>query len=418
MRRFSSLLAVVVLASCQVTPSPSPSAGEPGSMAPSPVSSPISSPSAPASPAAAPSGSIDEVATGPIRWRRLTSPVGSCHVTTVTARRDGSLLAICQTPSDDVLHGLRSNDGLSWASSDLSGIPATTPRRVTLVKALAEAPDGRLVAVGADALEDLSSGDAATWTSTDGRSWVRGPASDVLADAEMRDVVATPSGFIAAGADGYPGANVQLPGLRAAAVWTSRDGVHWRRSAPPDGRDRLVEGIGRTSDGWVAWGGAAPPASGVAWTSADGQTWSLARAPGGGAWGPIGRIVTTGIGLVAVGAWTTVANTGDELTTSGLWGSTESGRSWTVTPISVDPTLGPLWDVVAAGTQLVATGANGLVMTSADSGATWSWQPTDPAGWLVRLSPLVVAGPRIVGFGSEETDSGTLSSIWTGTLAP
>ena len=59
---------------------------------------------------------------------------------------------------------------------------------------------------------------AAGWFSTDGLTWVPATFEDG-AGSRVGDVIATEDGWVAAGSVGT-----------AAAIWTSRDGLEWRRA--------------------------------------------------------------------------------------------------------------------------------------------------------------------------------------------
>ena len=128
--------------------------------------------------------------------------------------------------------------------------------------------------------ENVNSGAAVTWVSTDGRQWRQGRSLDMTGigqGAQVEEVVEGPAGLLALGRaagcvdDGY--GCVPEP---ATALWTSVDGASWTRvdlrkafggaavgdvSAGPMG----YMAVSRSSDS-----SAASPA---VWLSADGQTW-------------------------------------------------------------------------------------------------------------------------------------------------
>ena len=408
MRRLAGAALAILIAGCQPRPSmvSTPSASPPGPVSPAATTA--------VSPSASLAADLRTVTTGSVTWTRATEP-GSCGVTTALVRRAGVVLAICEDFRVNRIEVLTSADGRSWTVSDPIGLTPQSSQDVLLINGLAEEPDGTLVAVGAEALGDISRGDAATWMSTDGRRWQRGPMTASMSDAEMLAILETDDGFIAVGDDGFPGASTQLPSLRGGAVWRSSDGQHWQRTPKPQGAAmRQMAGIIATRSGWVAYGDAAPPGSGVVWTSLDGSTWKLANAPAGGSWGPIARVVNVDGRLIGVGTWTTVENTGSEVTTYGIWGSADDGRSWTILPSSIDVTIDGLWDATTVNGAVVATGGNGVVVTSPDAGATWSWRPSDPSAWLATLRPLVVFHGEIIGFATEPSDSQATFDIWVG----
>ena len=131
---------------------------------------------------------------------------------------------------------------------------------------------GRVVAVGA------VGGRAAAWVSYDGRSWSRVGALPLPAGAttELRDVVATSTGFAAVG-------NAWRESVPSAMALVSRDGVHWTRArripgySPSDVGNNAMTGVIRGGPGLIAYGFASsvgPPELGLIWTSRDGLTWT------------------------------------------------------------------------------------------------------------------------------------------------
>jgi hypothetical protein len=157
-----------------------------------------------------------------------------------------------------------SRDGLTWSRSRV----ASASGEMLAVAA----GHGRLVAVGTAGLR------AAAWTSADGRSWSRVgslplPAVD---GTDLRDVVATSSGFVAVG-------SAVRDSVPSAIALVSRDGVHWTRAKRIPGFSPAVEGnsamtgVIRGGPGLIAYGyasSAGPPELGLIWTSRDGITWT------------------------------------------------------------------------------------------------------------------------------------------------
>lgn len=347
-----------------------------------------------------------------VRWQRIDTGLPRCHVTAAIERTSGGIVALCQGP-DLMPRVLTSTDGEQWTVATPSGLEPRMPNHVILLNGLTETSSGTLILVGAEALEDLSSGDAAVWISTDGTAWQRAPAAPELADAEINAVISTDSGILAVGADGFPGANVQLPGLRGAAVWQSTDGSSWQRqSSPPRSGGVLLSGIGRTDIGFIAWGDGAPPGSGVVWTSSDGTAWSMATPPVGGHWGPLARVVPVGSRQLAVGTWTTTTSNSDTVTVSGAWTSEDGGDHWKTDVIHGDPTIGPIWDVGVAGSTVLATVPDGNILRSDDGGLTWTLLPRDPALGIATLDHVVATSHGLVAFGSIPTDTGSFNAIW------
>jgi hypothetical protein len=409
-------LAATVVAGCQPTV---------------PLSTPVASVPSPSTPASSSTAGPSQtpISGNPsIAWT-LIQPQGDladCRNTAAAlVRRDGSLLVICQDSSLRSI-ALTSVDGSTWSATATTGlVPRQQPNPglpdVVLLNGLAEGPGGLLVAVGAEPLEDISAGDAAAWTSTDGVAWHRANVGG-FHDAAMLAAVSARGAFVAVGSDGFPGGNTQLPGLRGPAAWTSTDGMTWARHAVEAAQRRAqpvqMTGVTSTDGRLVAWGSAAPPDTGVVWTSADGETWARASAPAGGAWGP-DRIIAPGSRLVGVGSWGIVDAAGEKVSLPGTWESTDGGRHWRDRPVTGGPEVGGsdrLIDVAPLGTRLFAVGRTGNVYASDDGGQSWVFHSSGlevPGGSIDRV---LSTGYRLVVFGSIESADGltTVLGIWIG----
>jgi hypothetical protein len=391
---------------------------------------PPTSSGAPASPGLTPS------AAGPYRWTLVSSTgeMSTYGVGPVLRRSDGSLLAIGMAQEARVL---TSADGGKWTLQPAdTGLLQASANHLSLVTGVAES-GGQLVAVGATALDDISTGDARAWTSSDGLHWQAVPTAAGMVDAEMESVTAGPNGFVAVGSDGFPGGNTQLPGARGAAVWVSSDGSTWTR-APNQASfaGAVMFGVARTSSGYVAWGEIHYPGVGSSaalppiWTSSDGLHWDRASgiADAGGPGNPIASVVALGDRLVAVGSRQLPA-AADSIVVPAAWQSDDGGHSWTLaaSPNTSGgaPAAGALRDVAASGSDLLAVGQvetpssqSGLyaaiVWRSTDQGATWVALPDEPsfAGSLMNRVVGIDAG--FVAFGGAD-DPNALSNpnlIW------
>ena len=256
-----------------------------------------------------------------------------------------------------------SPDGWHWSRTgeisgeDAAGItgPVATNGRVYV--ALGSEPGGVYYAMQQN---------GAAWVSTDLRSWTKAPVQAAFAGTNWRSIAGAPGGFVATGfseAEGGPPAWFSADGLHwatisddrpsvndtveataivyaggefvmvgrldnAAAAWTSRDGQHWTMHAPlPGGADVVLEGLVDTPHGYLSLGASGPPVevapgeflSPVApWTSRDGTTWQAgASSPALFGVYPTSLVQAPG-GFVATG---TVG------TTVGLWTSRD-GLNW------------------------------------------------------------------------------------------
>jgi len=341
-------------------------------------------------------------------WQLVGPALGDCAVRAAVVRASGELMAVCQGGDLRALL-LSTRDGTEWEIGDAEGVVGRRPDQAPLVNALIENSHGFLVLAGADAARDLSAGDAAMWTSERARSWTRGPRSRSVEDGEMFDVVDTEDARIAVGADGFPGASVQMPGLRGPVVWRSEGLVRWERIPLPAEERLLAVGIARVSGGFVAWGQGAPPGTGAAWISTDGLAWEAVVAPFGEGGGPIGRVVESPDGeLVAVGCvW---REGGEPL--PGLWHSGDGGRTWAAADVAGgEPATGCLRDAIWTGDRFVATGAHARVMWSID-GISWVGEPVDSAMSAITMDVLLAYRGSLVGAGSFETANGSSAALW------
>jgi hypothetical protein len=372
---------------------------------------------------------------GPYRWTLVSSTgdASGYSIGPVLRRPDGSLLAIGFSQQVRVL---TSFDGRIWKVDPADpGLVAAEANHVSLVTGLSE-QGGQLVAVGATALDDISSGDARAWTSTDGFTWQAVPTSAGMTDAEMESVTAGPDGFVAVGSDGFPGGNTQLPGARGAAVWVSPDGHSWTRAPGQASFEGAVMfGVRRTPSGYVAWGeihdpaGSAPPLPPI-WTSTDGLHWERASGitDAGGPGSPIASVVVSGDRLVAVGARQLPESEGGVMIPA-AWLSDDGGLTWKLAA-SPDasgpaPLAGGLRDVAVSGPDLLAVGhqeapqgqtgpSSAIAWRSTDQGASWVALPDEPSFAGSLMEHVTGNDTGFVAFGSAD-DPNALSNpklIW------
>jgi photosystem II stability/assembly factor-like uncharacterized protein len=157
----------------------------------------------------------------------------------------------------------------------------------------------------------------------------------------MSGIAATPNGYVAWG-EIMPLS--QVPN-QALPIWTSTDGVHWRRTASGRGETSFspIGGIVVLADRWVAVGtshsedGSHP----MAWVSSDaGRTWvdtpivpvTSGAQPAGYAF----DVAAVDRDLIAVGHVEDPGTAGEQ-TSAAVWRSTDMGRSWARLP--VDPSF-------------------------------------------------------------------------------
>jgi hypothetical protein len=174
-----------------------------------------------------------------------------------------------------------SADGLAWTRA--ADLPAMHPSKGAALRVDGVASvGGGWMAVGTEysaACYALCAPlGAVVWTSPDGLSWTRIPASTALASAAMTDVVLWHGTYVAVGRAG-----------KSAAVWTSTDGTTWTRVPDiaafhtPKGTDSSIgasmASVAGGSDRLVAVGqvlSSGDTISALAWSSGDAATWTAA----------------------------------------------------------------------------------------------------------------------------------------------
>lgn len=181
----------------------------------------------------------------------------------------------------------RNRDGAAWVSRTGARWTRVAGERVLggpgdqVLRSVAAAPDG-VVAVGSEARGEVrGDDDAAVWTSRDGARWerVEDPTGGLTFGGPEDQVAAT----VTAGGPGWVAAGFDTSaGSYDVAVWTSADGASWERVPRNDlvfggPSHQFIWGISSSSPtGWlVAVGrddvGGGPDAA--VWTSIDGLTW-------------------------------------------------------------------------------------------------------------------------------------------------
>jgi hypothetical protein len=139
------------------------------------------------------------------------------------------------------------------------------------------------------------------WTSVDGSEWQPVPDDPVaFADAEVRAIAPLGDGYVAVGVVG----TAQNPS--AAVAWTSADGRTWTRVDDPSFVGGVAVAVAVAPfGGLVAVGSDLDRREAVAWTSPDGHRWTRAPSepsrewPGGYAW--MTDVVAIGETVVAIG---------------------------------------------------------------------------------------------------------------------
>ena len=198
--------------------------------------------------------------------------------------------------------------GRAWRRAPVTAAGGGTPAPGHAAQFVVHGPRGWL-AVGPHAI----------WTSTGGQSWTLASTTGVTSvDAGDQMAVLTPTrgGFLAVGRNAAEG---------TAVIWTSPDGLHWRRLTAAqlllpagDGTVADIDGAAAHGSDILLSGHVAPTAqrAGITripetWLSTDnGATWKPTAVPTGhGATGGLAGIAATGTGFVAVRSGTAVPGT-------------------------------------------------------------------------------------------------------------
>lgn len=371
-----------------------------------------------------------------ITWTRVVSPAlagsGDGIAFSVIAAND-DLYAVGHTGNaDGTISGTiwRSTDGgTSWGLiPDPEGVFSRYD--ITSVTGIAYGGDV-FVAVGASFSGDGDLNWPMIWASTDGTAWERVPTDDDKAffpiyDAftEINTIIATDSGFIAAG----------------DAIWTSPDGQEWTLAADLSQHEDHIYGLASTDQGLVAVGQSfsQEATAAVVWVSQDGSAWT--RIPNSdihsatsatflyGAVAAYGNYIAVGGGSNFPGTSKTGGMAAGD---AAVWTS-PAGLVWNQSP--VDPrNLGggrgewmnevvPYNDVlVAVGVEMGATweNATGVVWESHDQGLTWN-RTADPDeifgeyyGGFSQIVSVTRLGDKLVAAGHSTGDA----AIWIGTPA-
>jgi hypothetical protein len=299
---------------------------------------------------------------------------------------------------------------------DLAHVAGAAPPD-QLVQGLATG-GGRMVAVGS------GNGDAAIWTSVDGRQWSRAPRPQGLTSPGLRrlvNIISGPSGWLAVGYDGVPNGQ--------PLVVTSQDGSSWKRDASfkPSGDGRLLPfAAAAGSAGYVIVG--EDSYSAAIWYSADLKTWQRGKgvrpqditgAAGASHW--MHAVTAGAFGYVAVGGLNDPTIRNAPSGRPAVWTSGD-GKAWALQQLPVpDGCVEASFSQVAAkGNTVVATGTaatqNGwaaFAEVSDDGGKSWQpvRLPSPAAGSIVTAFTVTPTGLLIAG--SSGRVGRTSVVLWT-----
>lgn len=169
---------------------------------------------------------------------------------------------------------LRSSDGANWEIVDVPGLLGYEfTGQLGYADNLFASPDTDRLTVLYRRAAEAESTIATLVTTTDGETWVENahPSQSLFDSSGIASVIEGGDGLLAAGAS--PGGEF----VPTAAVFTSPDGLRWRRVTPaggPDFDDKVIEDVARVGDRYVAVGGDFfQTGLMTAWVSPDGFDW-------------------------------------------------------------------------------------------------------------------------------------------------
>ncbi len=358
-----------------------------------------------------------------------SSPTTTLAAATTTTTTVSSTVAETTTTSAGAA-------GLQWSRVPADAAIFGGTGEETVAGVVAGGPG--LVAVGSDYVGgngsdggEISDGDAAVWTSTDGTTWARVTHDEATFGGddfqEMQSVVVFGSTLIAVGVDASGGD-------ADAAVWTSSDGLNWNRVVAAEA---VLGGPGSQAMLRVAVGGPGLVAVGfedaaddfdwdaAVWTSPDGITWT--RVPhdeaafGGDRIQVMWGVTVAEVGLVAVG---TDRSGGD--VDAAVWTSPD-GITWTRVPHDEALFGGAAnQNMVAISGDASGVVAVGLDASGGDQDAA-VWTSPDGLNWIrvvnpeavfggtgnQRMSGLSAGGPGWVAVGSDDSAGDMDGAVWT-----
>ena len=234
----------------------------------------------------------------------------------------------------------------------------------------------------------------------------RVPDQPALAAADMTDVAAGPTGYVAVGCRALTATT--STNCRSAA-WHSADGRSWEQATLPTAG--MIDGgmfVAGGDSGYVAWGGLMePPGAGI-WASTDGTSWEAA---------PVISEVAISSVVRHGGAW--FASGGAGMRGAVLFTSPD-GVTWEEIEFASGTPIWSLDLLVSTGDELLGFGpsGDGELMTSATFRSTdgLRWRATNELPQGANIGEAVVVDGRVVGTGRDDTrdDPSPAGWVWTG----
>lgn len=252
--------------------------------------------------------------------------------------RDGSYLAVGSIGWNGAIW--RSTDGTNWAP--VADVPPIGPQDAKGLSGVVETADGFL-AWGGGGARYSEAGFSVIWTSSDGTAWIERARWTGF----LTEVVQGGPGFVGVGSE------AGLDNLYGALAWSSADGMTWTESPPVPGPDATgMLGVTAFEDGFLAVGASRDQQGGVdgiVWRSEDGIVWRQTQDANLTGSGLSGVILADGR-LVAA-SWSTLHTIHGEVDRAGIQVSAD-GLSWT--QAYAPECCGQMLDIVDTGSGLLA----------------------------------------------------------------
>lgn len=232
---------------------------------------------------------------------------------------------------------LRSTDGAEWEVVDVPGMLGYEEIfQLGYADNLFVSPAGDRLTVLYRRASMNESTIATLVTTTDGETWVENahPSQSLFDSSGIEAVIEGGDGLLAAGSS--PGGEF----VPTAAVFTSPDGLRWRRLTPtggPDYDDKVIEDVARIGDRFVAVGGDFfQTGLMTAWVSPDGFDWRQVPPPPETTDPSVaymtGQAITVADGFIWVSGEDFDARRSGVQTVPALWRSTD-GEAWERIPL-------------------------------------------------------------------------------------
>jgi hypothetical protein len=189
-------------------------------------------------------------------------------------------------------------------------------------------------------------------------------------------------------------------------------------------RDATAGGPGFVAVGLVS-DGAGNISGGRAWTSADGQTWSVVDSPAFA--GAKLEIVVEHLGvLYAFGPIPTDDEDSPDLGAYNIWRSTDAGQGWQLLPQPAPfAQAAVVQGATSAGETLVAWGSRNVEVggQTVVRAGVWTWTPTAGTDWTLAdslpntydIMRMDYAREVLVAIGNDRSDEAPWRSIWYST---